>query len=66
MKTHILGVVMNGIDKKGVGIGIIGGFGLGLLLGKEFSGTYITLTGAALVIVALLLMVGFSVLDKKR
>ena len=57
---------MKGIDKKGVGIGILGGFGLGLLLGNEFTGTYMTLTGAALVIIALLLMIGFSVLDKNR
>lgn len=45
--------------EKNIGLGIVGGIGLGLLLGSEFSGTYITIMGAVLVSVFLLLMVWF-------
>jgi len=34
---------MNDIGKIGLIIGIIGGIGLGLMLGSEFSGRYVTL-----------------------
>ena len=42
------------MDKCGVGIGVIGGLGLGLLLGNEFSGSYITILGAILVVISLI------------
>jgi len=46
--------------KKGIGIGIIGGIGLGMLLGAEFSGSYITLLGAALVLISIILIIFYS------
>jgi len=48
------------MDKKGVSIGIIGGLGLGLLLGSEFSGSTITIIGAITVAISLISMVVFS------
>ena len=57
----LVGVIM---DKKGVSIGILGGLGLGLLLGSEFSGSTITIAGAVIVVIALVLMIVFSVLKK--
>jgi hypothetical protein len=50
------------MDKTGLSIGIIGGIGLGLLLGSEFSGRYITITGAILVIISI---VGIGLLSLK-
>lgn len=44
------------MDKKGLGIGIIGGMGLGLLVGSEFSGSGITIVGAILIVVSLISM----------
>ena len=44
------------MEKSGLGIGIIGGLGLGLLLGSEFSGIYVTIFGAILVVVSLISM----------
>ena len=44
------------MDKSGLGIGVVGGIGLGLLLGSEYSGNYITLLGAALVVISLISM----------
>ena len=44
------------MDKSGLGIGVVGGIGLGLLLGSEYSGSYITLLGAALVVIFLVSM----------
>ena len=41
------------MDKTGLSIGVIGGIGLGLLLGSEFSGRYITILGAVLVIISI-------------
>ena len=41
------------MDKTGLSVGIIGGIGLGLLLGSEFSGRYITILGAILVIISI-------------
>jgi predicted MFS family arabinose efflux permease len=52
------------MNKVGVFIGIIGGIGLGILLGSEFSGRYMTLAGAILVVIALLSLVFLS--KKKR
>ena len=44
------------MDKSGLGIGVIGGIGLGLLLGSEFSGSYVTIFGAILVVISLISM----------
>ena len=44
------------MDKTGLSVGIIGGIGLGLLLGSEFSGRYITILGAILIIISLVAM----------
>ncbi len=53
------------MDKTGLSIGIIGGIGLGLLLGSEFSGRYITITGAILVIISIVTMGVLSFKGKK-
>ena len=53
------------MEKKGLFIGIIGGFGLGLLLGSEFAGRYITIFGAILVIISLV-SIGTISLKNKR
>jgi len=44
------------MDKRGLSIGIIGGLGLGLLLGSEFSGSYITYFGTILIVISLISM----------
>jgi hypothetical protein len=44
------------MDKSGLGIGVIGGLGLGILLGSEFSGSYVTIFGAILVVISLISM----------
>jgi hypothetical protein len=49
------------MDKKGAGIGIIGGLGLGLLIGSELTGSTITLVGAGLVVIALISMILLSI-----
>jgi len=41
------------MERTGLSIGIIGGIGLGLMLGSEFSGRYITILGAILVIISI-------------
>lgn len=53
------------MDKNGLGIGVIGGLGLGLLLGSEFSGRYITILGAILVVISLVAMGVISYKCKK-
>ncbi len=53
------------MDKNGLGIGVIGGIGLGLLLGSEFSGRYITILGAILVVISLVAMGVLSYKNKK-
>ena len=53
------------MEKTGLSIGIIGGIGLGLLLGSEFSGSYITILGAILVIISLVTMGVLSYKGKK-
>ena len=53
------------MDKNGLGIGVIGGLGLGLLLGSEFSGSYITIFGAILVVICLISIGVLSYKDKK-
>ena len=44
------------MDKSGLGTGVIGGIGLGLLLGSEFSGSNVTILGAILVVISLISM----------
>ena len=44
------------MDKIGLGIGVIGGIGLGLLLGSEFSGSNVTILGAILIVISLISM----------
>ena len=53
------------MDKSGLGIGVIGGIGLGLLLGSEYSGDNITILGAILVLISLISM-GFSSYKGKK
>ena len=53
------------MDKFGLAIGIIGGIGLGLLLGREFSGSYITILGAVLIIVSIVAIGLLSYKEKK-
>jgi len=44
------------MEKCGLGIGVIGGIGLGLLLGSEFSGSNVTILGAILIVISLVSM----------
>ncbi len=44
------------MEKCGLGIGVLGGIGLGLLLGSEFSGSNVTILGAILVVISLISM----------
>jgi hypothetical protein len=46
------GATMARKTNLGYAIAVVGGIGLGLLLGSEFAGTYTTLLGAALTIIA--------------
>ncbi len=41
-------------------IGIMGGFGLGILIGNEFNNTYTTIIGAILILVSIFSIVVFS------
>ena len=45
------------MEKCGLGIGVLGGIGLGLLLGSEFSGSNVTILGAILLAISLISMV---------
>jgi len=53
------------MEKIGLTTGIIGGIGLGVLLGSEYSGRYITIVGAILVIISLVTMGILSYKGKK-
>ena len=53
------------MEKTWLSIGIIGGIGLGLMLGSEFSGRYITILGAILVTISLVAMGVLSYRGKK-
>ena len=53
------------MNKTGIFIGIIGGIGLGLLLGSEYSGRNITIIGAFLVVISLIAIVVLSYKNKK-
>ena len=52
------------MNKSGLSIGIIGGLGLGLLLGSEFTGRNITIVGAILILIALISMGVLSYKEK--
>jgi len=53
------------MEKTGLGIGVIGGIGLGLLLGSEYSGSNVTILGAILIVISLILMGVLSYKGKK-
>ena len=53
------------MEKTGLGIGVIGGIGLGLLLGSEYSGSNVTILGAILIVISLILMGVLSYKEKK-
>lgn len=53
------------MDKTGSFIGIIGGFGLGLILGTEFSERYITILGAIFVVITIVATGVLSYKNKK-
>jgi hypothetical protein len=53
------------MKKIGITIGITGGIGLGLLLGSEFSGRYITILGAILIVISIISMGILSFKGKK-
>ena len=53
------------MEKTGLGIGVIGGIGLGLLLGSEYSGSNVTILGAILVVISLISMGVLSYKGKK-
>jgi len=54
------------MDKFPLLVGIIGGIGLGLLLGSEYSGRYITIAGAILVLISIISIGVLSYKTKKR
>jgi len=56
---------MKSIEKMGLPVGIIGGIGFGLMLGSEFSGRYITILGAILVIISIV-SIGLSSYKTKK
>jgi hypothetical protein len=60
-----MGISMKKFEKIRLSEGIIGGIGLGLMLGSEFSGKYITILGAVLVIISLISMGFLSYKGKK-
>jgi hypothetical protein len=53
------------MEKTGLSIGVIGGIGLGLMLGSEFSGSNATILGAILVVISLISMGFLSYKGKK-
>jgi len=48
------------MEKNGIAVGIIGGLGLGLLLGVEYSSRYVTIVGAILVVISILIIILLS------
>jgi hypothetical protein len=56
---------MKYIEKIGLSVGIIGGIGLGLMLGSEFSGRNINILGAILVVISLTSMLFLSYKGQK-
>ena len=57
---------MADIGKLGVALGVIGGVGLGLMLGSEFSESYTTYIGAGLVLISIVAMVVQSLRAKNK
>ena len=54
---------MNNVD---VGIGVSGGIGIGLLVGSEFSGSFVTIVGGIVTLGALAALVLFSYKDRNK
>ena len=54
------------MDKAALFIGILGALGLGVLLGSEFHGRYVTIVGASIVIITLISMAALSYGQKKK
>jgi hypothetical protein len=54
------------MEKIGFFIGVMGGIGLGLLIGSEFSGSNITLIGAVLIVISLISMGFLTYREKNR
>ena len=57
---------MDKLDRMESTLGIIGGSGLGLLVGSEYSGTYVTLLGAGLILIFLVALGILSYQTKKK
>lgn len=57
---------MGKLDRIISAVGIIGGIGLGLLLGSEYSGRYATLLGAGLVSIFIAVLGVLSYQSKKK
>jgi predicted MFS family arabinose efflux permease len=57
---------MADIGKIGVALGVIGGIGLGLMLGSEFSVRYTTFVGAGLVLISIVSMIIQSLRVKNK
>ncbi len=47
-------------EKIGYAVAVAGGIGLGLLLGSEFPGTFTTLLGAALALIAIAMIAALT------
>lgn len=53
------------MNKTGLSVGIIGGIGLGLLLGSEYPGRNITILGAILVVISIIVIGVLSYKERK-
>jgi hypothetical protein len=51
------GLIGGSMNRKGIGVGIIGGIGLGILIGCEFCGSTMTIVGGILVLFAIVSMI---------
>ena len=54
------------MKKNGLVFGIIGGIGIGLLVGSEFNGSYVTIFGTILIILTFLSIVILSNKERKN
>jgi len=54
------------MDKAALFIGILGSLGLGILLGSELHGRYVTIVGASIVIISLISMAALSLGQRNR
>ncbi|MFC1787459.1 hypothetical protein ACFLY8_05460 [Halobacteriota archaeon] len=57
---------MDKLDRMESIMGIIGGSGLGLLVGSAYSGTYVTLLGAGLMLIFIVALVVLSYKGKEK